>query len=219
MRRGRGCGERATIDRNPMPLLSSPETKCADRGGAPLRFGWARGGGLVLAGGVLGALLAGGLASYAGRPGGGATPVPPAAAPAVLLPAMSAEEERLAAALRPIHDQVKLAAIRVTFAGIHFASEAPDAERLRAEVEPAIATLEQAVLAIDALAGAGHLDPLRERYRRAVGLYREAALAILEGAPAGDGARLLEAQRLSVGASEETLRIGDRLWPAEYKPH
>ncbi len=145
--------------------------------------------------------------------------VEPEPAPALRLPAFSAEEERFAAALWPVHGEVKLAAIKVTFAGIRHAQEGGDTGRLSAEIEPALEALERAAAAVDRLGAPESLEPVRQRYRRAVELYREAALLMLQAAPEGDRARLLEAQRKSMEASEETLRVGDRLWPAEYKPH
>jgi len=42
---------------------------------------------------------------------------------------------------------------------------------------------------------------------------------MLEGIADGSDALLLAAQASSFQASEETLRVGDQLWPTEHKPH
>lgn len=175
--------------------------------------------GLVVVVAIVAAGFLTAFASYAARTLGGRTVVEAEPAAQAVLPAFTAEEERFAAALWPIHNEVKLAAIRVTFAGIRFASEGGGPDRLAEEIRPALAALEAAADAVEGLAPPAGLEPVHARYRRAVGLYREAARALLDAAPAGDGSRLLHAQGLSFEASEETLRVGDRLWPAALKPH
>ena len=58
------------------------------------------------------------------------------AASAVPARALSAEEEAYAAALWPIHREVKLAALGMTFAGIAYKTDSQDRARLEAKVEP-----------------------------------------------------------------------------------
>lgn len=169
----------------------------------------------VLVAGVVAALLAS-VGTWAARLAAPRVePEPPAAS----LPALGPEEERLAAALWPIHGEVKLAALRITFAGMRFASGAGDAAQLEAEIAPTLETLDRALDAVQAIRPPAALDAVHDRYRGAVGLYREAARTTLAAARADDRTRLLEAQQLSLHASEETLRVGDRLWPTEHKPH
>ena len=59
--------------------------------------------------------------------------------------ALTAEEEAYAAALWPLHSEVKLAAVRMTFAGIAYRTEDHDPEQLAAKVRPLGGDLEAVV--------------------------------------------------------------------------
>jgi hypothetical protein len=60
---------------------------------------------------------------------------------------------------------------------------------------------------------------VHEKYLGAIQLYESAAAEMLEAARDGDDRRLLVAQGMSQHAAEEMLRVGDVLWPGEYKPN
>ena len=60
---------------------------------------------------------------------------------------------------------------------------------------------------------------VHERYLGALAAYQSASEKMLETARDGRDAHLIEAQSMSFRASEDTLRVGDLLWPGEYKPH
>jgi hypothetical protein len=50
-------------------------------------------------------------------------------------------------------------------------------------------------------------------------LYANAAAEMLKVTEDGDSQRLDAAHRLDVRASEDMLRVGEVLWPGQYKPH
>ena len=60
---------------------------------------------------------------------------------------------------------------------------------------------------------------VHEKYLAAIQLYESAAAEMLKTAQDGDDRRLLVAQGMSQHAAEEMLRVGDVLWPGEYKPN
>ena len=60
---------------------------------------------------------------------------------------------------------------------------------------------------------------VHEKYLAAIQLYESAAAEMLGAARDGDDGRLLVAQGMSQHAAEEMLRVGDVLWPGEYKPN
>ena len=50
-------------------------------------------------------------------------------------------------------------------------------------------------------------------------LYANAAAEMLKFTEDGDSQRLHAAHRLDLRASEGMLRVGEVLWPGQYKPH
>jgi hypothetical protein len=142
-----------------------------------------------------------------------------AVAAAVPQKALSAEEEAYAAALWPIHREVKLAAVGMSFAGIEYKTNGRQPDRLEAAVEPLADGFKEAIAKAEALAAPASLRPVHERYLGALVAYENAADAMLRTARDGRDQHLMEAQRMSLRASEETLRVGEVLWPGEYKPH
>jgi hypothetical protein len=50
-------------------------------------------------------------------------------------------------------------------------------------------------------------------------LYANAAAEMLKFTEDGDAQRLDAAHQLDVRASEDMLRVGEVLWPGQYKPH
>ena len=145
---------------------------------------------------------------------GGAT-----AAAAVPQKALSADEEAYAAALWPIHREAKLAAVGMSFAGIAYKTEGQDPAKLEAEVKPLAEKFRAAIDSARALEVPPSIRAVHERYLGALASYQSASEKMLETARDGRDAHLLEAQRMSLHASEDTLRVGDVLWPGEYKPH
>lgn len=133
--------------------------------------------------------------------------------------ALSAEEETYAAALWPLHGEVKLAAIRMTFAGIAYSAEDHDPDRLAAKVEPLGRLMAEVASKVRSLQPPASLREVHRRYVEALALYAAASDEMLRGAAEGRQDLLIEAQGKSFRASEDLLRVGDVLWPGEYKPH
>jgi hypothetical protein len=57
------------------------------------------------------------------------------------------------------------------------------------------------------------------QYVNAMALYASAAAEMLKFTEDDDSERLSVAHGLDVKASEEMLRVGEVLWPGQYKPH
>ena len=57
------------------------------------------------------------------------------------------------------------------------------------------------------------------RYLEAMGLYASAADEMLKFTENADSRHLDEAHRMDVRASQDMLRVGEVLWPGQYKPH
>jgi hypothetical protein len=141
------------------------------------------------------------------------------AASAVPARALSAAEEAYAAALWPIHRQVKLAALGMTFAGIDYKTDSQDRAKLQAKVEPLTKTFKGAIASAQALEVPSSLREVHERYLAALTSYETASEEMVKTARDGSDEHLIQAQGMSFRASEDTLRVGDVLWPGEYKPH
>jgi hypothetical protein len=141
------------------------------------------------------------------------------AASAVPVRALSADEEVYAAALWPIHREVKLAALGMTFAGIAYKTENQDRATLAATVEPLTQVFRTALADARALEVPGSVRDVHERYLGALAAYEAASEKMVKTARDGGDEHLIEAQGMSFRASEDTLRVGNVLWPGEYKPH
>jgi hypothetical protein len=132
---------------------------------------------------------------------------------------LSADEEAYAAALWPIHREAKLAAIGMTFAGIAYKTNGRDANRLEAEVTPLAQRFREAIAKAEALEVPASIRDVHERYIGALALYENAAQETVQVARDGSDEHLVDAQKMSFRAAEDVLRVGDVLWPGEYKPH
>ena len=174
----------------------------------------------LLLGGIIVVLLA--VVAYAVQREFAAQPAGNTAAPAVSsVPAraLSAEEEAYAAALWSIHREVKLAALGMTFAGIAYKTDSQDRATLQAKVEPLTQVFRTAIADARALEVPVSVRDVHERYLGALASYETASEEMVQTAQDGRDEHLIEAQGMSFRASEDTLRVGDVLWPGEYKPH
>jgi hypothetical protein len=133
--------------------------------------------------------------------------------------ALSAEEEDYAAALWPIHSEVKLAAVEMTFAGIAYKMGEQDAKTLETKLRPLADTFETAMKRARALKVPASMTQMQDRYVGALALYDKAAAEMISATHDGKAEHLVAGQQMSLNASEDILRIGDVLWPGEYKPH
>jgi hypothetical protein len=136
--------------------------------------------------------------------------------------ALTAEEEAYAAALWPLHSEVKLAAVRMSFAGIAYKTEDHDPSQFVAKVRPLGGTLDSVAATVRSLDPPPSLRPVHDRYVAALSLYRAASAEMLQGVSEVSEERdelLTAAQEKSFRASEDLLRVSDVLWPGEYRPH
>jgi hypothetical protein len=132
---------------------------------------------------------------------------------------LSAAEEGYATALWPIHREVKLAALGMSFAGIAYKTNGQDPDRLEAEVTPLGESFRAAIAKAQGLEVPESMREVHARYLEALALYENASEEMVKTARDGRDDHLIEAQDMSFRASENALRVGDVLWPGEYKPH
>ena len=148
---------------------------------------------------------------------------PPAPAPALAIApepaALSPQDELYAEALWAIHSPAKVSAVNLSFAGIRYKVETHDRQELGAKVQALLDRFASAEEQVRGLAVPASMRPVQERYLGALDLYRSAAAEMLKTAKDGDDSHLIEGQAMAQHASEEILRIGDVLWPGEYKPN
>lgn len=134
-------------------------------------------------------------------------------------PALTAEEEAYAAALWPIHSEVKLAAVRMIFAGLNYKTADPDARKLKSKVQPLTQTFLGATERVNKIRPPASLQDAHDRYREALSLYTSATREMVRIAEDGKDEHLVLAQKRSEQASLAILKLSDLLWPGEYKPN
>lgn len=134
-------------------------------------------------------------------------------------PALSPEEEAYAAALWPIHSEVKLAAVRMTFAGLNYKTKDQDAKGLETKVRPLTPVFEAAAQNAGRLAPPSTLADAHANYLAALADYASASREMLKVAADGRDEHLIEAHRKSERAGIALLKLSDVLWPGEYKPN
>jgi hypothetical protein len=134
-------------------------------------------------------------------------------------PPLTAAEEGYALALWPIHNEVKASALRMTFGGLSYKLGELDRTEFKARIEGLTETYRSAGLRIAALTPPASLARAHEMYSDAVRLYQQSAAEMLRVVGDGRHEHLVAAQPLSMEASEKLLRVGDILWPSEYKPN
>lgn len=134
-------------------------------------------------------------------------------------PAISPEEEAYAHSLWPIHAQVKQDAVTMIFAGLAYKMGDIKRAAMRERVAPLPGRFESALAQMAKLKPPRGVQELHAEYARAIALYRDAAAEMLTMAADGDDNHLIAAQEKSHEASGLTLKVGDTLWPGEYKPN
>jgi hypothetical protein len=171
--------------------------------------------------GLIAVILAlAGTAGFALRRETAPRPVPVATLPTAPEPAaLSPKEESYAAALWAVHGPAKVSAVNLSFAGIRYKAETHDRRELGAKAQALLDRFASAEEQVRGLTVPASMRPVQERYLGALDLYRSAAAEMLRTAKDGDDSHLIEGQAMAQHASEEILRIGDVLWPGEYKPN
>ena len=133
--------------------------------------------------------------------------------------ALSPEEESYAAALWEIQRQVTLSAVAMSFAGIAYETDNHDAHLLEQKIEPVAKFFGEAEPRVRGLTVPPSLSKVHGQYLEAMILYRKACNEMVAFTKDGERQHLVDAQGMSVTASEDILRAGEVLWPGQYKPH
>jgi hypothetical protein len=134
-------------------------------------------------------------------------------------PAMTAAEEAYAHALWPIHAQVKQDAVKMTFAGLAYKMGDIRPAAVKDRVALLTPKFDSALAAINKLQPPVSMRDLHGEYVEAIMLYRDASAIMIRLAADGREQHLIEAQERSEKASGLTLKVGETLWPGEYKPN
>jgi len=134
-------------------------------------------------------------------------------------PALTADEERFATALWAVHREATRLAVAMSFAGIAYQTDDRDVRALARRIEPLAKFFRDAEMQVRTISAPPSLSRTHGEYVGAMALYANAAAEMLKFAEDGDSQHLGEAHRMDVRASEDMLRVGEVLWPGQYKPH
>ena len=134
-------------------------------------------------------------------------------------PAFSAAEENYAAALWPVHEQVKTNAVKMTFTGLSYKMGELDRTSIKERVNPLAKAFHDAYGAAAKLKAPSSMESQHQTYLGALKQYEAASAEMLKIAGDGKEEHLVTAQQLSFAAAEDLLRVGDVLWPGEFKPN
>jgi hypothetical protein len=134
-------------------------------------------------------------------------------------PPLTRAEEEYALALWPIHNEVKSSALKMTLGGLAYKLGEIDRAGLKAKIDGSAATYRKAALEIATLTPPESLAKAHAMYTDAVRLYQRSAAEMAQVIADGREEHLAAAQPLSMEASETLLKVGDILWPSEYKPN
>jgi hypothetical protein len=133
--------------------------------------------------------------------------------------ALTAEEERYAAALWEVHREVTPSAVAMSFSGIAYKTEMQGAQELERRIAPLAKFFTRAEARVGSLAAPESLSKVHGQYAEAMTLYANASGEMLKFVQDGQDQHLLDAQHMGLKASENLLRVGEVLWPGQYKPH
>ena len=134
-------------------------------------------------------------------------------------PPLTPAEEAYALALWPIHNEVKASALKMTLGGLAYKLGELDRAGLKSKVDASSETYRRAAMRIAALTPPASLAQVHEMYVDAVRLYQRSAAEMVRVGGDGRDEHLVVAQPLSMEASEKLLKVGDVLWPSEYRPN
>jgi len=107
----------------------------------------------------------------------------------------------------------------MSFAGIAYITEHHDAQRLAAKVMALRDRFRTAADQARLIPVPAAMGQVHDQYLDALALYETASAEMLKVAADGKVEHLIEAQTLSQRAAEDLLKVGDVLWPGEYKPN
>ena len=118
-----------------------------------------------------------------------------------------------------MHEQVKNYAVKMTFAGLSYKMGEIDRGALKSRVSPLTREFRDAYGAAAKLKVPPSLERQHQTYLEALKQYQSASEEMVKIAGDGKEEHLVNAQKLSFAAAENLLRVGDVLWPAEFKPN
>jgi hypothetical protein len=133
--------------------------------------------------------------------------------------ALTADEERFATDLWAVHREATRSAVAMSFAGITYQTNGRDARALARTIEPLAKFFSDAEAQVRGMSPSPSLSGTREQYAGAMARYASAANEMLKFTEDGNSQHLEEAHRMDISASEDVLRVGEVLWPGQYKPH
>jgi hypothetical protein len=133
--------------------------------------------------------------------------------------AMTSAEEAYAHSLWPVHAQVKQDAVKMTFAGLAYKMGDIKRAAVKDRVAPLTPKFDSALAEISKLQPPASMRVLHGEYVEAIKLYRDASVTMIKVAADGRDEHLIEAQERSEKASGMTLKVGETLWPGEFKPN
>ena len=134
-------------------------------------------------------------------------------------PAFSAEEESYAAALWPVHEQVKTNAVKMTFTGLSYKMGEIDRSSVKGRIAPLAKAFREAYGTAAKLKVPPSMASQHQAYLDALKQYQSASEEMVKIAGDGKEEHLVNAQKMSFAAAEGLLRVGDVLWPGEFKPN
>jgi hypothetical protein len=134
-------------------------------------------------------------------------------------PALTAAEEAYAQALWPIHSLVKQNAVKMTFAGLAYKMGDIKRAGVKERVAPLTPLFDTALAQVNKLQPPASMRELHQDYTGAIELYRSSSVTMIKVADDGRDQHLIEAHEMSDKAAGLTLKVGDALWPGEYKPN
>jgi hypothetical protein len=133
-------------------------------------------------------------------------------------PALTADQERYAHALWKVHDQVRTAAVRMSFLGLSYKMGEIKKTELATRVEPISREFNSAAAEVEKLAPPQSFEALHAEYLSAVRNYEKASVD-MRAAKGDSDDHLIAAQTLSERAATTLLKVGETLWPGEHKPN
>src|SRR5262249_41360115 len=130
-------------------------------------------------------------------------------------PPLTAAEEAYAAALWPIHSDVKVSAVRMTFAGLSYKLGELGRGGLQARLDGLGERFAAAAVQLRQLRPPESMQMLHGEYMEALRLYQKAIVEMVRVADDGRDEHLLDAQAQSEKAAAILLKLSDALWPGE----
>ncbi|MFN0040209.1 MAG: hypothetical protein ACKVP2_11910 [Burkholderiales bacterium] len=134
-------------------------------------------------------------------------------------PALTAAEETYAASLWPIHLEVKQNAVKMTFAGMAYKLGDIRQAAFRERIRPLPHLFATSLARAEKLPVPAGMRRTHGEYLQAVGLYRDAARKMLDAGEENRESEMIGAHELSTTAASLMLKVGEALWPGEYKPN